>query len=659
MSRIPIIPYQKTQDGLLQRFAFASTGKIVDLADFVAYTNAELVNFNPPVINSSDTVNSALKTLDGAVRVLNRDKANAVDLATVATSGAYSDLTGKPTIPTNVSDLNNDEGYLKITDKINSAVNADNATKDSANQIINSTYIKGLTVNGNIITITKGDNTTSTVTIQNAAYDSGTTAQLNTGTDTTDKAWAPKQISDYVIGKINSIETGVMSINTGNTNGTISVNTNGVLSSVPIAGLESGAFVEAYEHPTIAGYKHIPSGGSADQVLKYSADGTASWSTLTASDVGALASDGTAVKATADASGNTITTTYATKSEVSAIPKFKIEVVSSLPATGEVATVYLVTTGSETNNLYTEYIYVNNTWEKLGTQAVDLTDYALKSDITSGANSGAIAVDGVDIPVTGLSTVATTGDYNDLLNIPTNIATLDGDQELVGVKTFLGTKAIHFKQSTKTDKLGFTLFSNTDVERGYLEFNPTNTTDGVTGLLSLGNYATTAAGISQVGFRRYSSVKNAAGAYNLLMPLIADARVPFNLTTNYTNFYLLLGVTDGNNMVLVNKNGVLDLSSLLPTVPTNVSSFINDAGYLDSVDWTDVGNKPNVFAPDTHNHSTSDITSLNGYTIASTAGAIAATDTLNEALGKLQKSIDTLNEALTILQNSINSNQNE
>ncbi len=659
MSTINIIPFQKLENGTLQRFAVSSDGEIVNLDNFTAYTDAELENFTPPVISNADTVSSALKTVDGAIRVINRDKVNTADLAAVATSGSYSDIINKPNIPTNVSDLNNDEGYLKATDKINSAVNADNATKDSANQIINSTYIKGLTVNGNTITITKGDNTTSTVTIQNAAYDSGTTAQLNTGTDTTDKAWAPKQISDYVISKINSIETGVMSINTGNTNGTISVNTNGVLSSVPIAGLESGAFVEAYEHPTIAGYKHIPSGGSTNQVLKYSADGTATWAALTASDVGALASDGTATKATADASGNVITTTYATKSEVSAIPKFKIEVVSSLPVTGETATVYLVTTGSETNNLYTEYIYVNNAWEKLGTQTVDLTDYTLKSDITSGANNGTIAVDGVDVSVTGLSTVATTGDYNDLLNIPTNIATLDGDQELVGVKTFLGTKAIHFKQSTKNDKLGFTLFSNTDVERGYLEFNPTNTTDGVTGLLSLGNYATTAAGISQVGFRRYSSVKNAAGAYNLLMPLIADARVPFNLTTNYTNFYLLLGVTDGNNMVLVNKSGVLDLSSLLPTIPTNVSSFINDAGYLDSVDWTDVGNKPAVFTPDTHNHSTSDITSLNGYAIASTAGAIAATDTLNEALGKLQKSIDTLNENLTRLQNLIENTQNE
>ena len=39
-------------------------------------------------------------------------KANISDLATVATTGAYSDLTGTPTIPTKVSDLTNDSGFL-------------------------------------------------------------------------------------------------------------------------------------------------------------------------------------------------------------------------------------------------------------------------------------------------------------------------------------------------------------------------------------------------------------------------------------------------------------------------------------------------------------------------------------------------------------------
>ncbi len=69
--------------------------------------------------------------------------------------------------------------------------------------------------------------------------------------------------------------------------------------------------------------------------------------------------------------------------DISAIPKFAVEVVDALP-TSDISktTVYLMTTGSETNNLYTEYIYVNSNWEKLGEQKLDLTDYVTSSDLT-------------------------------------------------------------------------------------------------------------------------------------------------------------------------------------------------------------------------------------------------------------------------------------
>ena len=33
-------------------------------------------------------------------------------LATVATTGAYNDLTGKPTIPTTTGELTNDSGFI-------------------------------------------------------------------------------------------------------------------------------------------------------------------------------------------------------------------------------------------------------------------------------------------------------------------------------------------------------------------------------------------------------------------------------------------------------------------------------------------------------------------------------------------------------------------
>jgi len=43
-----------------------------------------------------------------------------------------------------------------------------------------------------------------------------------------------------------------------------------------------------YTHPTTAGNKHIPSGGSSGQFLKYSSSGTAVWASMSSSDVNAM-----------------------------------------------------------------------------------------------------------------------------------------------------------------------------------------------------------------------------------------------------------------------------------------------------------------------------------------------------------------------------------
>jgi hypothetical protein len=151
--------------------------------------------------------------------------------------------------------------------------------------------------------------------------------------------------------------------------------------------------------------------------------------------------------------------------------------------------------------------------------------------------------------------------------------TTNTDQNITGTKTFVGSKKVAFKQSTTNDKLGFTLFGNTGTERGYLEFNPTNTIDGVAGLMTLGNYATSAGALTHVGFRRYSNISGANGAYNLLTPLIADAKSPFSLTTSYTNFYLPLGFTDGTTTVRTAKSGLVDLSPLLASLEARIAAL--------------------------------------------------------------------------------------
>lgn len=100
---------------------------------------------------------------------------------------------------------------------------------------------------------------------------------------------------------------------------------------------------------------------------------------------------------------------------ISAIPKFRISVVSQLPTEDiSATTIYLLVTGDDTQNLYTEYIYVNNSWEKLGTQTVDLSgyatveslgDYLLKSDIASWAKQSTkptyTAAEVGALPITG------------------------------------------------------------------------------------------------------------------------------------------------------------------------------------------------------------------------------------------------------------------
>ena len=70
----------------------------------------------------------------------------------------------------------------------------------------------------------------------------------------------------------------------------------------------------------------------------------------------------------------------------------KVVVVETLPTTGEADILYLVpktTTG--TNNVFEEYLYVNNNWELIGTTDIDLSNYIQKS-LTSGLvkNDGTI-----------------------------------------------------------------------------------------------------------------------------------------------------------------------------------------------------------------------------------------------------------------------------
>lgn len=89
---------------------------------------------------------------------------------------------------------------------------------------------------------------------------------------------------------------------------------------------------------------------------------------------------------------------------VGQITEFSFEVVQTLPATGDTSTIYLVPVTGSAQNTYDEYLYVNNAWERIGSTDIDLSNY---------------------VQFTDLATVATTGDYNDLTNLPDGMVVLE------------------------------------------------------------------------------------------------------------------------------------------------------------------------------------------------------------------------------------------
>jgi hypothetical protein len=63
------------------------------------------------------------------------------------------------------------------------------------------------------------------------------------------------------------------------------------------------------------------------------------------------------------------------------------KIVTELPTTGIKGTIYLISHTHTTKDVYDEYIYVNNTWEKIGNTDIDLSEYIKASELEAISNS--------------------------------------------------------------------------------------------------------------------------------------------------------------------------------------------------------------------------------------------------------------------------------
>lgn len=167
-------------------------------------------------------------------------------------------------------------------------------------------------------------------------------------------------------------------------------------------------------------------------------------------------------------------------------------------------------------------------------------------------------------------------------DLPTNYVTTNTAQDIDSVKTFLGEKAILFKQKATTNKLGFTLYNPTGTELGAFEWRP-NTIGG--GALLNINVPYTSS--NYVGFRYWGT------AVNIIAPKVGTAG----------NYYIPVNITDGTNTVTANAQGTVNLSTILATKQDvisdlstirsgaslgasalqpndNISELTNNAGYI-------------------------------------------------------------------------------
>lgn len=197
-------------------------------------------------------------------------------------------------------------------------------------------------------------------------------------------------------------------------------------------------------------------------------------------------------------------------------------------------------------------------------------------------------------------------------NVIDTFTTTSDFVEGAGISYPAGTNVVCINTSDTTYKW--------DVLAGFVDlsgYQPTST--------AVTHTASTAAGSSLQPVYVNSSGVATACTYELNKSVPSDA--VFTDTT-YSAFVGAGSSTDGD-AGLVKK----------PVAGDNVK-YLKGDGTWASIAYTELTNVPSSFAPAAHTHVTQDVTALTGYTIASTAASIAATDTLNEALGKLQKSID-------------------
>ena len=482
-------------------------------------------------------------------------KATSADLADVATSGSYNDLEDKPFIPSAVSDLTDDSGhYTKpangipasdleetyLTSFTETDPTVPNWAKEAEKPAYTAAEVGAMATDHpanditavNIETWTKKTNLFDVSSDHNNAYDYWWTLTIPR-----DALWnihnAPGTSGKLKYLYVPSTEgKNLIKLELPTTNGKLAL-----ITDVPTVPTNVSAFTNdagyLTQHQDISGKadkSEIPTSVSeltndAGYITGYTeTDPTVpAWAkastkpSYTAAEVGAptVAEMNGAI---GDAIGN--------------VHQFEVEIVQELPVENiKEHTVYFVPKSGATDDVYDEYIYIDNAWEMIGNTQIDLSNYATKGEIPS--------VPVQDIQINETSIVGIDG-----------VATIPfGNQEHHGV--VIGNAAGGVIVDNQTGELMLSPASSNAIKQGNGAFKP---------IIASKQHEAVFYGMAKAaGDTTQAQSDNTVGTY-----------------------------TDAAKTAIRTMLGVATPAD----IPTNVSAFTNDAGYL--TQHQDISGKANI-----------------------------------------------------------------
>lgn len=486
-------------------------------------------------------VNSDWDAVSGVAQILHKPALSAVatsgqysdlsgtpNLATVAETGSYNDLSNKPSIPSNTSDLNNDSGFITGVDWDDVADKPTFATVATTGDY------------GDL------NNTPSIPTVNNA------TLTINQG---------------------------------GALKGTFTANASQDVTIDLGEGLSSVDWDDVTNKPTFA---NVATSGSytdlSDKPSIPAAQVNSDWNAV--SGVSQILNKPNL--ATVATSGS-----YNDLSNKPSIPAAQVQAdwnesdSSSMAYIQNKPTIpYVPTVGNGTITI------VQGSTTK-GTFSVNQTG---NTTVTLDASTSLDWDDVQNKPT--FATVATSGSYNDLSNKPTILDS--GDFKTINSNTIVGSGNISikpFQQNTITNVSATSLAVNENTVYTF-GTNPTQLTlSTIPNSQYESNIYFTAGGNFTLGIPNgtvvYGSASIVSGEHYSIA--IKDGKVVIAHDGETGVSVAWADVTGKPNFATVATSGSYnDLSNkpTIPTVPTNVSAFTNDAGYITGVDWDDVADKP-------------------------------------------------------------------